>query len=95
MKVSSVVRWAVLASVMLLFCGLAIGETHAPPLRLAVIAEGGSAECRNVADLLQVELSKREDLELVDRDEIDRVLAEQALTASGLVAESARIQLGA
>jgi hypothetical protein len=60
-----------------------------------VIAEGGSAECRNVADLLQVELSKREDLELVDRDEIDRVLAEQALTASGLVAESARIQLGA
>ena len=95
MKVSSVVRWAVLASVMLLFCGLAIGETHAPPLRLAVIAEGGSAECRNLADLLQVELSKRDDLELVEREEIDRVLAEQALTASGLVAESARIQLGA
>ena len=43
----------------------------AEPVRLAVIAEGNSESCRNLADLLQVELSKREDLELVDREEID------------------------
>ena len=67
----------------------------AAPTRLAVIAQGQSAPCRGLADLLQVELSRRDGIELVEREEIDRVLAEQALTASGLVAESARIHLGA
>ena len=55
------------------------------PVRLAVIAEGASADCRNLADLLQVELSKRDGIEMVEREEIGRVQREQALATSGLV----------
>ena len=83
----------------LLAAGLAVvfmaSIAGAAPTRLAVIAQGQSAPCRGLADLLQVELSRRDGIELVEREEIDRVLAEQALTVSGLVAESARIHLGA
>ena len=80
-------------------CALVLGagfarSVMAEPVRLAVIAEGASADCRNLADLLQAELSNRDGIEMVERAEIDRVLAEQALTASGLVDESQRIRLG-
>ena len=93
-------RWSILgaaatAALALSRGGIALGDSPAAPVRLAVIAQGRSSECRGLADLLQVELSRRDGIELVEREEIDRVLAEQALTASGLVEESARINLGA
>ena len=84
-----------LAAVAVLMAAFAAVPAAATPTRLAVIAQGQSAPCRGLADLLQVELSRRDGIELVEREEIDRVLAEQTLTASGLVAESARIHLGA
>ena len=89
---------AIAAAALALLCGgFARGDVPdaAASTRLAVIAQGQSAPCRGLADLLQVELSRRDGVELVEREEIDRVLAEQTLTASGLVAESARIHLGA
>ena len=98
MRRGSVLGAAAAAAALALLCGeFARGDVPdaAAPTRLAVIAQGQSAPCRGLADLLQVELSRRDGIELVEREEIDRVLAEQALTASGLVAESARIHLGA
>ncbi len=89
---------AIAAAALALLCGgFARGDVPdaAASTRLAVIAQGQSAPCRGLADLLQVELSQRDGIELVERETIDRVLAEQALTASGLVAESTRISLGA
>ena len=71
-----------------------MGDSPAAPVRLAVIAEGASADCRNLADLLQADLSNRDGIEMVEREEIDRVLAEQAISAAGLVAASERVRLG-
>jgi len=92
-------RWSVLGAaataVLALLCGgVAMGDSPAAPVRLAVIAEGASADCRNLADLLQADLSNRDGIEMVEREEIDRVLAEQAISAAGLVAASERVRLG-
>jgi len=62
--------------------------------RLAVLAEDMSAESRNMADLIQAELSGRADVEMVERAEIERVLREQELTAAGLTDAAARVRLG-
>ena len=95
MRCGSVLYAGAAIALAILRGGIALGDSPAAPTRLAVIAQGQSVPCRGLADLLQVELSRRDGIELVEREEIDRVLAEQTLTASGLVAESARIHLGA
>ncbi|MEA3210512.1 MAG: hypothetical protein QOE70_3569 [Chthoniobacter sp.] len=68
---------------LLLFIQGAHGAT-----RLAILAEG---EARAVADLLTVRLSAEAEVALVERAEIDRIVAEQKLVARGL-AEA--VQLG-
>ena len=49
---------------------------------------------RNLGELLTAELSTIDGIQLVEREEIDRVLGEMRLTASGAVAPKHAIQLG-
>src|SRR5437867_3662133 len=51
-----------------------------PSVRLAIIVE--DPRLSTEADLLTVELSKRTDIELLERAQINKVRGEQALTAS-------------
>jgi hypothetical protein len=54
------------------------------PVRIAVLAgEGDRAPKAGLADLLEVEFSKREQVVLLERTEIRKVLAEQGLSAAG------------
>lgn len=70
------------------------GEANDSSMRIAIIADSDSAASRNLADLLQAELAGRGDVELVERAEIDRVLAEQEISASGMVSGETRVRVG-
>src|SRR5512140_1096714 len=50
-----------------------------PPVRLAVIVEDAPASA--VADLLTAELSRRDNLQLLERQEIQRIYREQSLSS--------------
>ena len=56
--------------------------TAAEAIRLAIINENDSVAAAN--DLLTVELSQRENLQLLERAQIDKVVREQTLAASRL-----------
>ncbi|MCE9551843.1 MAG: SUMF1/EgtB/PvdO family nonheme iron enzyme [Planctomycetes bacterium] len=51
-------------------------------------------EVRPLCDLLTAQLSRGDDLQLVERAEIDKVFKEQELSVAGLVRPQARLQLG-
>jgi hypothetical protein len=54
------------------------------PVRIAILAgEGDRAPKAGLADLLEVEFSKREQVVLLESTEIRKVLAEQGLSAAG------------
>lgn len=71
-----------------------IASANDTSVRLVVIAEDVSAESRALADLLTADLARAAGIEMVERSEIDRVLAEQKLTAVGLAETASRVQLG-
>ena len=75
-----------------LLCAFAASASVLP--RLAVLAEDSTAESRNMADLMQLELSSRADMEMVERAEIERILREQEISAAGLADTATRVQLG-
>ena len=62
--------------------------------RLAVLAEDTTTDSRNMADLMQAELSSREDVEMVERAEIDLALREQEISAAGFTDAATRVRLG-
>ena len=70
------------AGLLMLLVAVVIASASDPPVRLAVLAEDVSSESRALADLLTVDLSKAAGVQVVERAEIDRVLAEQTLTAA-------------
>lgn len=84
-------RWIVYIIILLAAAIYAGNDTS---IRLAVLAEDVSLESRALSDLLTTDLSKAAGVQVVERAEIDRVLAEQKLTAGGLVETASRIQLG-
>lgn len=63
-------------------------------LRIAVLAVDTAPETRTLADLLTAKLLSSGTLQLVERAEIERLLAEQRLTAAGLVDPQQRILVG-
>jgi hypothetical protein len=67
------------------FLGFLVHATHAdlsvPPTKLAIVAS--SPLSATAADLLTVELSRNPNLKLFERAEIDKVLREQGLSATG------------
>ena len=82
-------------SILAVFASVCAAVASAADLpRLAVLAEDATAESRNMADLIQAELSNCADVEMVERAEIERVLREQELTAAGLTDAATRVQLG-
>lgn len=64
-----------------------------PELRLALCPSGGET-AQNVADLAEVALAARDDLILLDRRHVRRVLEEQELIRSGLVNAGQAVKLG-
>ncbi len=64
-------------------------------VRGALAGEPGDQELRSkISSLLFANLAKRSELFLVERDDLDRLLAEQELSAAGLVSPSQANQLG-
>jgi tetratricopeptide (TPR) repeat protein len=63
-------------------------------VRVALVSSRGGSEAENVLALAEVELSGRGDLVLVERREIDRLLAEGQLSLSGLVDAATAIREG-
>ena len=64
---------------LLAVAALAAAQSHAGSVRLALIVESPGAAA--AADVLTVELSKKDGLQLLERAEIDKVYREQALSA--------------
>lgn len=71
-------RWIVGGMILLAAASIYAGDNTS--IRLAVLAEDVSSESRALADLLTADLSKSAGVQVVERAEIDRVLAEQKLT---------------
>jgi len=71
-------------------------EPVVAPLRLAVIAgEGERTPKPGVVELLTVELSKLDGVVVLEREDVRRILTEQALNAGGLANRSQAVRLGA
>lgn len=67
----------------------------ADAVRIAVLAgEGERAPKAGVVDLLMVELSKRPDVVVLEREEIGKILAEQKLNTSELMDRTQSIRMG-
>lgn len=63
----------------ILFLALGLPAETSPPARLALVSE--SAEASSVADVLTAELSSHKNLQLLERNEIEKVYREQGLSA--------------
>ena len=67
----------------------------AAPMRVAVVpGEGERAPKAGVAELLTSELSRQDGVVVLEREEVRRILAEQALSAAGLVDRATSIRAG-
>ena len=84
--------WATVLAVALIDKGLADDVSSGQRNRWAIIATNSSA--LPLSELLTADLSSQTNLELVERTEIDRVLAELQLTASGLAGRSEGLRFG-
>ncbi|MBC8114710.1 MAG: hypothetical protein H7062_10060, partial [Candidatus Saccharimonas sp.] len=62
--------------------------------RLAVVTSGGRSVVGSVASLVEARLTTVEEVEVLDRAEIDRVLAEQRLSLQGGVAAEQAVRAG-
>ena len=71
---------------------LAVAAYAAPP-RVALVASGGEKAEAMVA-LMEVEWSKRDDVVLLDRKHVKKVLTEQGLTLDGVFATGATLKAG-
>lgn len=65
------------------------------PVRVAIVAgDGERAPKAGVVELLAVGMSKQPGVVLLEREEVQRILAEQKLSASGLVGIDSAVRLG-
>ncbi|MBW3596267.1 MAG: CsgG/HfaB family protein [Planctomycetes bacterium] len=79
--------------VALCLCLALASSASAETPRWAIVA-GDAPAARSLADLATAELSQWDDVQLVEREEIDRVLAELKLAPAGLIADDRAIELG-
>ena len=78
-----------------MFCACAALAEVAPPVKIAIVAgDGDRAPKAGVVDLLTAELSKHGDVVLLEREEVKRILAEQQLSAAGLVEPETAVKAG-
>src|SRR5207249_11599030 len=88
--------------------GIKMGNTNAPPpeapkaldpkkrIRLAICSLGLSDEASNsqISDLIAAELSHEKNIELVERQSLQRVLGEIQMNLSGLVRAKDAVRVG-
>ncbi len=73
--------WLLTLSFLGFLAHAALADPSASPTRLAIVASSPSST--TAADLLTVELSRNPNLKLFERAEVDKVLREQGLSATG------------
>ncbi|NQU09165.1 ankyrin repeat domain-containing protein [bacterium] len=71
-----------------------VSAAEPAPARLAILAVDTGQETEAVADLLTAELAAQPAVQIVEREEIRRVLAEQNLSVTGLAAGADRVRAG-
>src|SRR4051812_22376790 len=88
------------------FFGLAVGfltpiagraqekAEPAKPVRLALVSTDKGDSIRNVLTLAEAKLSEVPAVQLLERQAVDRVLAEQKLSLSGVVATEQALTIG-
>ncbi len=74
-------RFGLLVLWLSLLCGHVLHAQPATPLRIAILSGNGTPT--DLADLLTVELSQKPALQLVERDQVRRILREQSVSAQG------------
>lgn len=62
--------------------------------RVAIIATGAGESLKNIAAVAEAELSASGDFNLLERQQIDNVLAEQKLSLAGMIDATSAIQVG-
>ncbi len=97
-------NWVSVPALFLLLCGIAmLGGTPsvfgadgaaAPRPRVAVVCLDDAERTTTLADLVQAELLAGGKVELVERAEFARILAEQKLSAAGLTSGASQIAVG-
>jgi hypothetical protein len=69
-------------------CGSVTAVDQKP--RLAILASGGN-QAQAIVDLVEVSLSGKNDIEVIDRDQVDKVLAEHRLQSKNMVSFDDRL----
>jgi hypothetical protein len=73
---------------------LAQGKSEPPAVRVALVCPDKSEGIRNVQTLAEAKLSQTPGVQLLERQAIDKVLAEQKLTVSGVVSTDQALAVG-
>jgi hypothetical protein len=77
-----------------ILAGSAPGQAREDPVKIALVSNEKTEALRNVLTLAETQLSEVAGIHLLERQAIDRVLAEQKLNLSGLVATEQAIVVG-
>lgn len=89
------IRNGVAISILLLALSVSGSASPAVPVRRCAVIASPAARSDGLADLVMISLARREGIELVEREVIDRILKEQELSAlSAAGAVSNRLSLG-
>ncbi|MBN2591048.1 MAG: hypothetical protein JXA96_14375 [Sedimentisphaerales bacterium] len=85
----------ILLAIAILSLTTPIFAASGKPINLALIADKASGLDKSpLVSMLEVELSQREDIKLLERTAIDRILEEQQLSAAGLLDRNNTIKIG-
>ena len=91
----STARSAYLLPFLFLVYALVSGQSHAAPVRLAILpGEGERAPGEEVIAQLEVALTEEKAVTLLERAEVEKILREQNLSASGLTDPATAVQVG-
>src|SRR5205823_5653397 len=74
--------------------GQVAGAKADSPWRLALVSSSPSEPINNLLELAQAKLSREPNLELLERQTIRKLLAEQQLSLSGLVDSNRAVEVG-
>ena len=81
-----IAKLAVPLVVLLVHVAYGVPEIPQPaPIRIAIIATGKDPRVQRIGDIAEAELGEGGKIQLIERQNVNRVLAEQHLSLSGLV----------
>src|SRR5437899_1487359 len=81
---------------MAMFCQAVAGGDggKAAKVRVALVGTGADARAQHIRDLAEVQLSADGQLQLLERPNVERLLAEQHLSLAGLLDASQAVKVG-